>query len=535
MLALVCVGLFLYLLCKYRSHAIATSDRTDLAGPKGWPLMGVFKFPLPTLSVTYVVVDVTEKTLSGNLIFYATQSSTRGLEWGVRFVKTYGHAWTLSVPGLRLIDISTRPDWIEYVQKTNYHNYVKGSAFRNRLSDIIGNGIFVTDGRVWQFQRKVTSHIFTGRSFQDAICPAIAEELRSLNKLLDNYADTGETVDLQDVFYRFTFQAFGRFAFNLDLRNLEIDHKPVPFTTAFDQCQKPSLDASSTRSGAFASALPLPAVEYQTPPSCFRLCLRNDDKRAALLAKKDAKVPSDLLTMFMTARYDDSRPLSRVEIRDAIINLLLAGRDTTAQSLTWALYRLVDNPAHQRLVREEICGQLAGGTEPVTLENVKNLVQTQAAHLESLRLHPPVPRIVKQAVKDDALPNGGPLIKAGEFIRLSDWALGRNEEVWGADAKEWKPSRWIDDEGRPIQYSQWKAHFFNGGPRICLGKSLATLEGVAVIANLLHRYNIAFAPGWWENVEKTGRIAGDLEETPLYGPALTLPMKSPFWVTISRR
>lgn len=79
-----------------------------------------------------------------------------------------------------------------------------------------------------------------------------------------------------------------------------------------------------------------------------------------------------------------------------------------------------------------------------------------------------------QALADDKIPNG-PVIKKGDLVRWSDWELGRMTEVWGEDAGTFRPSRWIQ-EGELKKESQWKFHAFNGGARLCLGQSLATLE-----------------------------------------------------------
>lgn len=87
-----------------------------------------------------------------------------------------------------------------------------------------------------------------------------------------------------------------------------------------------------------------------------------------------------------------------------------------------------------------------------------------AAFNEGLRLHPSVPKNAWQAVGDDQIPNG-PRIEKGDQVFWSDWALGRSTEVWGRDASEYKPSRWIDEEGNVKKESQFKAHFFNGGYR----------------------------------------------------------------------
>lgn len=116
------------------------------------------------------------------------------------------------------------------------------------------------------------------------------------------------------------------------------------------------------------------------------------------------------------------------------------------------------------------------------------------------------------------IPNG-PIVKAGDIVFWSDWILGRDENVWGPDAKLFKPSRWIDEQGLHKKESQWVAHMFNGGPRLCLGQELAKFEACAVLSALLRNFDFDFAPGYLETTPMM-----DSELTPRYQPSLTLPM-----------
>jgi len=118
-----------------------------------------------------------------------------------------------------------------------------------------------------------------------------------------------------------------------------------------------------------------------------------------------------------------------------------------------------------------------------------------------------------------------------------DWSMGRNPDIWGEDCLEFKPyTRWIDEKGELVRESQWKMHAFNGGPRICLGLTLATFEAVSVLSTLVQHFDFSFPEGWWENVEKSKGIEGvSIDVTPLYLPSTTLPMKHPMPVLVKNR
>lgn len=111
--------------------------------------------------------------------------------------------------------------------------------------------------------------------------------------------------------------------------------------------------------------------------------------------------------------------------------------------------------------------------------------------------------------------------------------MGRDEGIWGEDAKMFKPSRWIDDAGELIKESQWKAHFFNGGARICLGQTLATLEAVSALALIARDFDFRLSDSFYE--ETSFIDEGKKEQQPRYKGALTLFMESPLTVQVSRR
>jgi cytochrome P450 len=134
---------------------------------------------------------------------------------------------------------------------------------------------------------------------------------------------------------------------------------------------------------------------------------------------------------------------------------------------------------------------------------------------ETLRLHPSVPKNTKQCVKDEILPDGTPVPKGASVIWFA-YGMARDPRIWGPDALEYKPERWINpDKVR----SQYQNPMFHAGPRICLGKSLAELEGVFVLVSLFSKYRITVVPG----------------QDITYGNSLTLPMRDGIKCTVERR
>lgn len=222
-------------------------------------------------------------------------------------------------------------------------------------------------------------------------------------------------------------------------------------------------------------------------------------------------------------------------MRDVFINFIIAGRDTTAQALSWMYYEVMKNPAVER----NIWAELAHVNQPTYETLTKDMRYSSAVFMEALRLYPPVPRNLKTAVADDVLPNGV-RVQAGDRIMFSTYAIGRNRSVWGPQAPEFLPERWFEGNAVEIEKgvlsntvhgaehvwpkvrkeSQFKFSSFNAGPRICLGQTFATLEALTVIHMISSRFQFRLVPG---------------QEAPEPVASLTLPMKNPLLVHVIPR
>ena len=205
------------------------------------------------------------------------------------------------------------------------------------------------------------------------------------------------------------------------------------------------------------------------------------------------KLGPDLLSRFLDCKDPKDVPSTK-ELRDIVMNFLLAGRDTTACALSWTMYELAKNPEVVAKIIAEVdavCGSSKSdkiSEESYSYDKIGELKYTHAVAMEALRLHPSVPVDSKFAVNADTLPDGT-FINPGAVISYSPYARGRSEELWGKDALEFKPERMMDEEGNNLEPSQYKYSAFNGGYRICLGKGLALMEIKLTLAVLLQRFD----------------------------------------------
>ncbi|GAA97031.1 uncharacterized protein L969DRAFT_54045 [Mixia osmundae IAM 14324] len=493
-----------YLLIRYRSRAVGTSPSTTRSVTETLPLFG---------ALYHVAVKFADRAYEQNML----QSKD-------------GQPWTATIPWFRMYSCS-RPEWIEYFQKTNFQNYVKGTLQSEPMNDILGHGIFATDGQLWHQQRKTTSHIFTATSFNTVIATAIDKHIDILIEVL---ASKREPFALSQLFNEFTLDTFCYMSFGAELDSMRAS-KPLPFAAAFDFSQA-HIDSRlrnpfwRTTELFSASGKRMRAAKKTIDDYAYNII----DQRESELAKGSGS-ETDLLGLYLGMKSADASRVDRTQVRDSILNLILAGRDTTAQALSWCFFRLIQQPHLIEPIRQEI-DALLGPDGKVTYANYKDLKQAYATFYETLRLHPSVPKNAKQVVNDDQVPAGGPAVKKGDIVFWNNWMLGRSEELWGADALLFKPSRWFDDQGNIIRPNQYVFNAFNAGPRLCLGQNLATYEGIAAIVAIVRRFDLAFAPGYLDNTKMaTGIAFNDPLPSPLYQVSLTLPMAQPLMVTSLRR
>lgn len=198
---------------------------------------------------------------------------------------------------------------------------------------------------------------------------------------------------------------------------------------------------------------------------------------------------------------------------------MAAGRDSTASGLTWFFWNMSENPRVLTKILQEIKTNLpttTGSDQDTSYLN--KLVYLHCALSESLRLFPPIPFERKSPIKPDVLPSGHK-VKSATNIMFFIYAMGRMKTVWGEDAMEFKPERWISETGGFKHQPSYKFLSFNAAPRTCLGKNLAINLMKAVIVEILQNYEIKFING--QKIEPK--------------PGLVLYMKHGLKVTITKK
>jgi len=293
---------------------------------------------------------------------------------------------------------------------------------------------------------------------------------------------------------------------------------------------------------------------------------------------EDVADKPDLLSRFIQLGQIQGVPMPDEYLRDVALNFIIAGRDTTAQLLTWTTIMLFQHPEVLAKLREEVDGAF-GPKDIPDYQTVANMPYAHAVLSETLRLYPPVPGIFKISIKSDVLPDGT-IVPEKYALIYSAYALGRMKWIWGDDAKVYRPERWLEDGkggassdsssssspssasspllspttsssdgGEDISTSSsssssssspspssfnpfykplyklkptppdWVFPAFNAGARTCLGKPAAYLEAKMLLGLLVRRYDITVVPGQ----ELVPRIS------------ITLPLKNGLLVRVQQR
>ncbi|CAA0825694.1 Cytochrome P450 86B1 [Striga hermonthica] len=411
--------------------------------------------------------------------------------------------------------VTADPRNLEHLLKTRFYNFPKGGYFRSTLRDFLGDGIFNADGGEWRAQRKIASLEFHSAKFRQMTTNSLVDliHLRLLPILQEKSESESESkasiIDLQDILLRLTFDNVCMIAFGVDPGCLRPGLPQIPFARAFEAATEAAILRFVMPTLLWRGMRRLGVVSEGRLKESVRAV--DDFAHQVIRARRkeleletttgNPKSKNNLLTLFMGLRDEDGQPFSDSFLRDVCVNFILAGRDTSSVALTWFFLLLNGSPEVEGKILAEICGIVRERGDQATLapdfvfrpEEVKRMDYLHAALSEALRLYPSVPLDHKEVLEDDEFPDGTKL-KKGTKVVYSIYSMGRMENIWGKDCREFKPDRWLRN-GRFMSESAYKFAAFNGGPRLCLGKDFAYYQMKFVAASILFRYRIVVVEG----------------------------------------
>lgn len=378
--------------------------------------------------------------------------------------------------------LANQPELVRTALIDRPEDFPKAEVIRRTLRDLLGDSVFVTNGALWRRQRRIIDPAFEGGRLKDAY-PSVRAAAEASVRRLDVRAG-GDAVEMEfecshaaaDVIFRTLFS-----------EPIETEAAQAVFH-AFRRYQ---------RSAPVMSILDIVDAPRWIPRTGRRAARREGrairsllkgfvDRRARELEAGDA--PDDLATKIMTARDPETGDgFDAAEMLDQVAIFFLAGHETSASALAWALYLLaLDQPSQDR-VRAEVT---ALGDEASDFGALRRLPFTRDVFRETLRLYPPVPMMVRETLRPERFRNRD--VAAGSMFILSPWHLGRHERLW-RDPDVFDPLRWRRDDETAARREGYLP--FSAGPRVCPGAGFAMMEGVALLSALVRAFRFRPAVG----------------------------------------
>ncbi|KAH7888187.1 cytochrome P450 [Phlebopus sp. FC_14] len=411
--------------------------------------------------------------------------------------------------------MTTEPEYIKAILATKFTSFDKGPFFWDQVNSLLGTGVFNSDGDIWKFHRSMTRPFFSKDRishfdiFEKHAEDAIAQLKARLRE--------GYPVDFQDAISRFTLDSASEFLFGKDVCSLSAGlvyppNSPLSKTVAFENhpanvFAHAFLEAqiATSHRGRFGPAWRLGEFWSDRVKKHMDVCYRFIDpilkealakkksmKQAGLISDEPSKdievVEGETLLEHLVNYTEDP-----IVIRDEILNIMIAGRDTTAGTLSFVVYMLSQHPDVLRRLREEISGKVGSSRRP-TYEDMREMKYLRAVINETLRLYPPVPFNVRTSVEPAVWPgiNGGkPIyIPANTRASYSVFLMHRRKDLWGPDADVFDPDRFLDERlHKYLTPNPFIFVPFNAGPRICLGQQFAYNEVSFFLVRLLQTFS----------------------------------------------
>jgi cytochrome P450 len=412
-------------------------------------------------------------------------------------VRRYGDVVVIRF-GRRPVVVISDPRDVEYVLVTNQRNFSKGYFYR-LLGPAIGNGLLTSEGDFWRRQRRLAQPAFHHQRIN-----AYAETMTDYSHQALATWRAGEQRNVHEDLMRLTLRIVGKTLFGADIeKSAPVVGRALPRAIAEVNAQMTGPEFLLPGGLPTPSRIRLRRAVAQLDPVVLRLI-------AERRASPDDN--GDLLSALLRAQDEDGDQMSNQQLRDEAMTIVLAGHETTALALTWALYLLSATAPARVRIEEEVDAVLAG--RPPGLAEVARLPFTEAVILEALRLYPPAFGFGREVIERCEI--GDYQLEPGTSIYIVPWVIQRDPR-WFDEPDQFRPERWLD--GLAKRLPRFAYFPFGGGPRLCIGQQFAKLEAIIILSSIVQRWRLDLVPG--QNM------------TPK--PAITLRPRNGMTMTVSAR
>jgi cytochrome P450 len=392
-------------------------------------------------------------------------------------VAAYGDISLLKISKIGSIVFVNHPDYVKHILKDNQNNYSRRKAIKQPgftgLQNLLGNGIFMSDGDDWEAQHKLLRQLFSVTSI-NATLPIINHEVATLIANWQKCIPKNPVIAIESEMYLLLLKIMLR------------SHVSNELTYDYDrilQALKGFMDASGTKSIFMAQF-----KAFVFKPFGVKYTYTKPDRHLQQLFTIVDKLINDLISEqykpvglfeLMLIDYKNNQ-VSKQDIKDQLLNFLFAGFDTTSTAITWTLFNLATYPAVQQQVTDELACVIAENNTPIANLQLPIL---EKVIKESLRLYPPVWSYAREAIADDTI--NGYKIPAKTLVLISSYALHRHKDFW-PQPNEFNISNFEKEnfKGKNFAYIP-----FGQGKRMCIGRALADYQMQIILGKLLQSFH----------------------------------------------
>lgn len=385
--------------------------------------------------------------------------------------REFGDVFQLRLGGRRIV-VLAHPDAVERVLVSGRANYYKGAIY-DPLRVLIGEGLATVEGERWQQRRRKLQPAFRPRGLDSLTDTMLRLTGETVARWRARVRD-GERVAISDEMARLTFRIIGATLFGIDVED-SAARSVQAFSVALDLLARQ------------ADGTPKAPLWLPTPGNRrLRAALRTIDAEIAAViahARRSGAAADSVLARLLAMQDEVGVALTDRELRDEIVTMFLAGHETVALTVTWALERLSREPAVAARVAAEADAILGDAPDA---DGVARLRYTRMVVDEVLRVRCPAYIVARNCRDDDVI--GGFTIPAGSVVLCAQHLTHRHPDFW-PDPEQLRPERF--DPDAPQLRHEYAYYPFSKGPRICIGNNFALTEVQAILATIVRAAEFA--------------------------------------------
>ena len=432
---------------------------------------------------------ISSKTIPGVNTWEALRGLRRAgfLNYIGELWQQYGDVFQIKIVNRHMV-VAIHPEAVRHVNVANRQNYDKLQSYDLVRKFMTGNGLVSSNGDLWRRQRKLMSPFYTPKGVQ-----AYGEiMLNDGHRLLERWSNmNGNSVHMGEEMTFVTAAIILRAMFSM-----ETDEAIIGMKSAVETM----IGYTGTSQAGIMIPLWIPTRanrEYGKARTKVHTYIHSVIEQRRALPETDW--PNDLLTRLMQARDEETgEPMSENLLRDESVTTFFAGHETTARTMTFTWYALARNPMVAEKLHAELDAVL--GDRTPTLDDLHRLPYTLQVIKEVLRLYPPAPFYIRDAIAEDKL---GDYNTGGLSVLMSPYYTHRHPDFW-EDPLEFNPDRWTSEQEAKMH--PYAYHPFAAGQRICIGNNFSLLESHILLALLARAYAPRLAPGFTPKFVMAGTL-----------------------------